>query len=66
MRTLDSNEARLHWRDVLDNTIAGEDTVITRYGRPVAAVIPYGDYLALRDELARIRAERDRKEGKQD
>ena len=61
-----SDHARIHWRDVLEAARLGRDTVIEHYRRPVAAVIPYGDYLALRDELARIRAERGREEGKQD
>jgi prevent-host-death family protein len=44
MQTLDSNEARLHWRELLDRTIAGEATVITRYRKPVAVVLPFADY----------------------
>jgi prevent-host-death family protein len=54
----DSNEARAKWRDVLDSTHAGEDTVIERYGKPIAVVIPYVDYEALLDELDDLRAGR--------
>jgi antitoxin (DNA-binding transcriptional repressor) of toxin-antitoxin stability system len=43
LRTLDSNDARLRWRELLDLTIAGEATTITRYRKPVAVLIPYTD-----------------------
>lgn len=58
MQTLDSNAARLHWREIMDRTIAGEDTVITRYGKPVAAVIPFADYEAIRPALDALRRAR--------
>ena len=44
---MDSNDARLHWRDVLDAGAKGLDIVITRYNKPVSVVIDYEDYLAL-------------------
>lgn len=58
VRTVDSNRARIHWRDVLDTARAGLDSVIEHYGRPTAAVIPYSDYEALQEELDDLRASR--------
>ncbi len=49
--TLDSNQARKNWRDLLDATIAEQVTIIERYNKPVAAVIPYNDYVAVKDFL---------------
>jgi len=56
--TMDSNEARLHWRDVLDAGAKGLDVVITRYNKPVSVVIDYEDYTALLDQLEDLRAGR--------
>ena len=50
-QTLDANEARKSLRDVLDAADAGRATVIERYGRPVAAVISYEGYVAVREAL---------------
>jgi len=59
VRVLDSNRARAKWRDILDAATAGDsDVVIERYGKPVVAVIAYGDFVALQDELADLRAAR--------
>lgn len=55
---LDSNQARLKWREVLDAATAGDDVIVERYGKPTAAVIPYEDYEALLDELDDLRAAR--------
>ena len=57
-KTMDSNDARLHWRDVLDAGAKGIDIVITRYSKPVSVVIDYDDYLALVDHLEDLRAGR--------
>lgn len=56
--TMDSNSPRSRWRDLLDSATAGEDVVITRYGKPVTAMISYEDYVALLDELDDIRSAR--------
>ena len=57
--TLESNEARLKWREILDITAkGGQDIVITRYGKPVAAVIDFEDFVALQEELDDMRAAR--------
>ena len=59
IKTLDSNQARNHWRDMLDTVLTSEtDVVITRYNKPVVTVVPYEDYLSIRDELMKMRAER--------
>jgi len=51
-----SREARARWRTVLDTVDKGTaDVVIERYGRPIAAVIPYVDYEALLEELEDLR-----------
>lgn len=57
-KIMDSNEARLHWRDVLDAGAKGLDIVITRYNKPVSVVIDYEDYLAFVDQLEDMRAAR--------
>ena len=60
-KTLDSNQARNHWREMLDTVLASNaDVVITRYSQPVAAVVSYEDYLAVADELTRLRTRRAR------
>ena len=57
--TWDSNDARIKWRAMLDIAAAGvTDVVITRYGKPLVAVIDYEDFLALREELDDLRAAR--------
>jgi prevent-host-death family protein len=59
VQTIDSNRARTRWRDVLDTVTTGaSDIVIERYGKPVAVVIAYRDFLALQDELDDLRAAR--------
>ncbi len=58
-RTLDSHQARNNWRELLDAVLIEQsDVIITRYDKPLVTVIAYEDYLAVRDELARQRAER--------
>ncbi|MDX6355327.1 MAG: hypothetical protein QOF98_2230 [Streptomyces sp.] len=47
-------EARSHLAEVIDKAVAGEATVITRNGEPVAALIPIDEWEALEaasDEL---------------
>jgi prevent-host-death family protein len=59
VRVLGSNQARSQWRDILDQAQAGElDLVVERYGKPIAAVIAYDDFVALQDELDDLRAAR--------
>jgi prevent-host-death family protein len=55
---LNSEDARTRWRDILDAAGTGQDVVIARYGKPMAAVIPIADYEALLEELEDMRAAR--------
>lgn len=55
---LNSEDARSRWRDILDAAGMGQDVVIARYGKPVAAVIPIADYEALLEEMEDMRAAR--------
>ena len=49
-----SREARAKWRTVLDTVDKGTaDVVVERYGKPIAAIIPYVDYEALLEERGR-------------
>lgn len=58
-KTLDSKGARNNWREMLDLVaIRHTEVVITRYNKPVAAVVPYDDYLAVRSALLKHRAAR--------
>ncbi len=62
IRTLDSNQARNKWREMLDAVLVSDvDVVITRYSRPMVTVVAYEDYLAVLDELTRRRTERARR-----
>jgi len=59
LQALNANEARTRWRDIVDAAHAGQmDTLIERYGKPMAVLIPYEDYLALEEELEELRAAR--------
>ncbi len=56
VKTLGSRSARENWRGMLDEACSGvTDIVITRHGKPITAMIRYEDYLALQDELRRLR-----------
>ena len=57
-KVMDSNDARLHWRDVLDAGAKHVDIVITRYNKPVSVVIDCEDYLAVVEQLEDQRAGR--------
>lgn len=59
VKTVDSNQARNNWREMLDAVLISDvDVVITRYNRPLVTMVAYEDYLAVVDELTRRRAER--------
>ena len=59
VKTLDTNQARNHWREMLDTVLKNEvDVVITRYDQPLVAVLAYEDYLAVHAELIKQRAAR--------
>jgi prevent-host-death family protein len=59
VKTVDSNEARNNWREMLDTVMAQDvDIVVTRYNKPVVTMVSYEDYLIVQDDLVRRRAER--------
>lgn len=59
VKTVDSNQARNNWREMLDTVMAENiDVVVTRYNKPVVTMLAYEDYLIVQDELTRRRAER--------
>jgi prevent-host-death family protein len=68
MSTVTAFEAKARFGDLLDRVAAGEEVVITRYGKPVARLIPEG--APRRDDVRRAVAglrelqERIRKRGK--
>jgi prevent-host-death family protein len=54
-----SGEARIKWRDLLDQVYAGAtDFIIERSGKDVAVLIPARDYEAVQDMLEEMRADR--------
>ena len=53
-----SREARAEWRSVLDSVLAGNDVLIERSGRKVAALLPYDDYEKIRELIEDLRADR--------
>lgn len=54
-----SADARIKWRDLLDQVYAGAmDVIIERSGKDVAVLIPAPDYEALREELDELRSAR--------
>jgi prevent-host-death family protein len=59
VKMVDSKDARANWRDMLDLAQAHDtDVVITRYNKPVVAVVAYEDYVAVQEELRKRRATR--------
>lgn len=48
MMTVKSDEARTRMRDILDEAVAGREVVIQRYAKPVAVVVPYELWKALK------------------
>ncbi|MDO8752381.1 MAG: type II toxin-antitoxin system Phd/YefM family antitoxin [Anaerolineales bacterium] len=56
---INSGEARIKWRDMLDQVYAGvSDVLIERSGKAVAVLIPAADYEAIRDVLDDLRSTR--------
>ncbi|MCP4426355.1 MAG: type II toxin-antitoxin system prevent-host-death family antitoxin [Chloroflexi bacterium] len=43
--TISSDQARAKWRELLDTAVSGDHTIIERYGKPVAVLVPYADYV---------------------
>lgn len=46
--TLSSDDARTKFRDLIDATMAGQETIIERYNKPVAVVVNYEQWLEWR------------------
>jgi prevent-host-death family protein len=58
--TINSGEARIRWRDLLDQVLAGKgDVLIERNGKSVAVMIPAVDYEQIRETLEELRAGRE-------
>jgi prevent-host-death family protein len=51
VKRMSSDAVRSGWRDVVDNVMAGGTVLVERYNKPVAVVIPYADFLAVREQL---------------
>jgi prevent-host-death family protein len=57
--TVKSGEARIKWRDLLDQVLTGRgDVMIERNGKKVAVMIPAADYEQIQDALEDLRAAR--------
>jgi prevent-host-death family protein len=57
--TVKSGEARIKWRDLLDQVLTGHgDVMIERNGKKVAVMIPATDYEQIQDALEDLRAAR--------
>lgn len=48
---MSSNAARSDWGNVVNKVMSGETILIVRYNKPVAAIIPYEDFVALQEQL---------------
>lgn len=48
MMIVKSDEARIRMRDILDETVAGHEVLIQRYDKPVAVVVPYETWKAIK------------------
>ena len=54
-KTISSDQARAKWRELLDTAVTGSHVIIERYGKPVAVLVPYQDYVqqgVVREETA--------------
>lgn len=59
VKTVDSRQARNNWREMLDTVMVEDiDIVVTRYNKPVITMLSYEDYVAIQDELKKVRRER--------
>ncbi len=57
--TVKSGEARIKWRDLLDQVLTGNrDVMIERNGKNVAVMIPAVDYEQIQETLEELRAAR--------
>jgi hypothetical protein len=54
-KVMSSEEIRSDWRNVSDAVMGGAIVVMERYGKPLMAMIPYADYIALQEQLEDLR-----------
>lgn len=54
-KTVTTEFARLNLRNILDDALIGDQTIIERYGKPVAAVVNPTQLREMQAELARLR-----------
>ena len=54
--TVTCGDIRLHTREVLDRVFQGETIIITRYGKPVAVLVPWEAWERLETETENIAA----------
>lgn len=59
IREVSSRDARKQWREILDTVMKGDgDVAISRYGKPIAVLIPAEDYQEIAEELEELRLAR--------
>jgi prevent-host-death family protein len=59
VKIVGSNQARNNWREMLDTVMAQDvDVIVTRNNKPIVTLMSYENYLIVKDELVRRRAER--------
>lgn len=59
IREVSSRDPREKWRDILDSIMKGDgDVAISRYGKPIAVLIPAKDYREIAEELDELRLAR--------
>lgn len=57
--TVQSGEARIKWRELLDQILTGKgDVLIERNGKSVAVMIPAVDYAQIEETLEELRSAR--------
>lgn len=50
-KVISSEDMRNDWPNVVGNVVSGGTVVVEQANRPVAAVIPYEDFIALQEQL---------------
>ncbi len=56
-KVFSSDKARAKWREVLDTAVAGDNVIIERYGKPVAVLISYQEFLGTIDQSKQLHEE---------
>jgi hypothetical protein len=54
-KVMSSDAIRSDWRNVADTVMGGNIVVMERYGKPLMAMIPYADFVALQEQLEDLR-----------